>query len=1356
MAESCIFIPTVKKKQSKLYKELLNKTANNRPLTNLCYAAAQHPSIKAKVSAKDLNSLGEIPLSILNNILDIDSMIPSQERINQFNKEIGAVDENGVKVRYNTPDEILDKVLEFNNNHDTYVANIVFKNDKFNIEISSITTSNYNANYYYKRNKARYDKINSYLANTLGFNTSGYSNNIISKFNFLNSQYVVNFITNHNGKGFRGIYDSTMVDLLKHWMYDNIYLERLYNTVNGATREEIDNKINSLLMYVSNPTYANPNLLDGIDNLDYVKQLAEGFLSNVNTKLNTIYSGSFIEMLQKEELAVENDKKVFNLPATDIKGILKDLYSRFHLDKDLQQTSVAQLKTLGDLTNRLLTSRMKALRLLKNNKELLKSESRKIKEYQADIKQAKYGESIFKMMVEINEMINSFVTDMNDKELPLNDFDRSDVKAFRDKAQYLNRIFSFLEENMDVIKACSDIHTLKENTGDDITDEALLDSICKAASTIQSQMNKLERYAIEERFQVVYDYLKIYWGNNDIKGDGNTNYSLESMLRAADRDVNLIYRFLLSMGQSKDAILGLVYESTLEAKRRMNEKFSKVEFLMNEATEALYSSGSDSKFCFEFDKEGVPTGRLLSNINWNKWKEDIQNYRKYLEESGKYTKERIDTLVEKWKRDNMEEVELFNGSIQFKEALKRTAEQLYGKDVSEKIYNRKFMLPKADAYGNNNLDKLSQVQRNYYYQMMAFKSILSREMPFNDINIFNAVQIAGTTLNQVEQAGGFMDFVKNKLRDVLEKREDDYDFGGDEFTDMLSANNIVQVESDVNNKLIQTVPILFSRKIKDKRRLSTNMSHAMNAWIAGAIQYEEMNAISDLLELTQGYLTDHVNGRKTNQIIGNKSLLDIFTFGKETYVNTINKTKGLNSDILLNDFYEKNVYGKHKKTSKTVSVFGVDVSLDKAADLMTRYTSFTGLAVNVMGAQANLLVGKLQMVIEAGAGEFFNLKDFAAAEAKYYQMLPELMNELNSNNKKSKLQLLGDYFDVTDDFLEKAREKGFNKDALSRILTNPNFLFMYGMGEHVLHFQTMLAVMNHIKVRNKKTGLSSTLLDVFSVKLGASKKNGELEINTDDYEIISKDKKGNEVYTQLTQEHINRVRKQIKHCNNTMHGAFGSIDRGTIHQFAFGRLIMNFRQWMPAHYARRFQGKHYDADLGEFRQGYYVSTWEFLKNVFTDKKLMFNLKACWNELSETDKFNVKRARTECILLVMLCAEIACLGTYKDKKGNWAYRNLMYQLRRMRMETTASVPFTVVPFMENILNIINSPMASISSFRKAASLLNITNLYKEVEGGKHKGENLWLHNAERNVPLYGQIKAQLIDFVDEDYLFNVFN
>ena len=56
----------------------------------------------------------------------------------------------------------------------------------------------------------------------------------------------------------------------------------------------------------------------------------------------------------------------------------------------------------------------------------------------------------------------------------------------------------------------------------------------------------------------------------------------------------------------------------------------------------------------------------------------------------------------------------------------------------------------------------------------------------------------------------------------------------------------------------------------------------------------------------------------------------------------------------MNDFWEANVIGRRKKAF----VLG-GVNIDKIADSLTRYTSVIGLSANALGAQANLLVGKV-------------------------------------------------------------------------------------------------------------------------------------------------------------------------------------------------------------------------------------------------------------------------------------------------------------------------------------------------------------------------------------------------------------
>jgi hypothetical protein len=161
------------------------------------------------------------------------------------------------------------------------------------------------------------------------------------------------------------------------------------------------------------------------------------------------------------------------------------------------------------------------------------------------------------------------------------------------------------------------------------------------------------------------------------------------------------------------------------------------------------------------------------------------------------------------------------------------------------------------------------------------------------------------------------------------------------------------------------------------------------------------------------------------------------------------------------------------------------------------------------------------------------------------------------------------------------------------------------------------------------------------------------------------DRKGN-VVGDVNEEYIAKVKKRVSYVNKTMHGGFGEDDKSTAHKYALGRLFWNFRQWMPEHYARRFRGRYYNAELGEFREGYYTTAYKFVRDCvlgLKDKK--FIIATRWNELSDMEKYNLKRAISEVTLLALTTGLITLSATDdKDLKKNWAYKNFLYQLKRV--------------------------------------------------------------------------------------------
>lgn len=144
-----------------------------------------------------------------------------------------------------------------------------------------------------------------------------------------------------------------------------------------------------------------------------------------------------------------------------------------------------------------------------------------------------------------------------------------------------------------------------------------------------------------------------------------------------------------------------------------------------------------------------------------------------------------------------------------------------------------------------------------------------------------------------------------------------------------------------------------------------------------------------------------------------------------------------------------------------------------------------------------------------------------------------------------------------------------------------------------------------------------------------------------------------------------------------------------------------------------------------------------------------------------ERYNIKRAIAEIGILTIVSAALRSLGDEKDKKGNWAYRNLIYQLKRLQMESVASVPVPVpftgygpMGFLKAWLKVLNDPMASINTAERIAKLIDVTAVFDTIEEGKFKGENQYLHNLEYNLPFIPSIRKQ-IEMAEDNSLFNIF-
>ena len=117
-ADSCVLFPTIKGKKSQLYSDIYNRTGKDRPLTNFLYGLSKSDKVRSKFGAKDFNSQKELKSKAFLDFVDVDSLIEDKGKLDAAKAELGAYDV------YKTPEEILDKVIAFNDSHNDLRAKI--------------------------------------------------------------------------------------------------------------------------------------------------------------------------------------------------------------------------------------------------------------------------------------------------------------------------------------------------------------------------------------------------------------------------------------------------------------------------------------------------------------------------------------------------------------------------------------------------------------------------------------------------------------------------------------------------------------------------------------------------------------------------------------------------------------------------------------------------------------------------------------------------------------------------------------------------------------------------------------------------------------------------------------------------------------------------------------------------------------------------------------------------------------------------------------------------------------------------------------------------------------------------------
>ena len=1312
MARNCAIIPQVRNNKgqivdSKLFKGLLAYTGNNRSEATRLYLITKNSEfIKNWNSKLTLDENNEPTLRSLLQKTNLSDVIPESKVLERLNKEIGYY-----KKGTNSPallvsndenyQKLLQKAISFNQTsdfRDDYVAKIIKIQDTESPRIFIGVKVE-------KRNK-----LNSIDADKMAYNAN--LNNRLRDILAANGIAVGALTDLEKRMGINGVTDFDVARTAANGMIEMI---RLANGIEGekALPEEfahfaieamgesplINRLINNLsssglIGEILGDEYETYNTLYKGDTAKLAKEAAGKLLAKHLLKSEPIEQKPYKNLLERVISAIKSFFKTIN--ANQIQKAMYEADKDFgRLARDIlngrmdEEINVGNINSSGLFyqTNERVQRDRKLLQDIINNElKRLKIYEKRNPNSQFNVNQRLLIDRLELELADNNEVegiyafLDNALEELQKVSSRLEVLRNTPATNVNERASVLRDVRNYMYSYKNIVEDIRKALVDEERYTDNRYGQRIRVALDNASILIGDLFVKYNDVSMP----LFVDFIKPFVGENIMIPFGKFKGKMikaEDLVKMADEDISIFDRWLDSMADSSDYMLKVMDQAVKKSKEQARLRTIDVMKQLQAATIKLEKAGiKDTDWMFERDSKGDLSGNYISEINQALFKEKVREMFKSLNE--KYGKNPIGEDAEKYKKERQAWF-----------------------DANMEIVNGK-KVPKMSIYGNKQYQRLNAAQKEYYDTVMNIKSQLDSYLPEKYTTLTNAVKIRKDLLERVKSSDSVKSGTKQiweSIKDEFIRRTDDADFG-----DRATVK-------DFEGNEVQTLPIYFT-KLKEGESandISTDIVSTLTAYAAMANDFDEMNKVIDVLELGRDLLRE----RQVTQTQGGKPLVEKFkAVGRKVESKLTKEGEATRFVQRLNDFFEMQVYGRYMADEGTFGKTNIDKG--KVANFVNRVTSMNNLALNVLSGISNVATGTVMMRIESFAGEFFNEKNTITADRIYGQSLPEYLAEIGSRVKTSKLALWDELFNVMQEYEQNVREVNFDRKTwFSRMFSTSTLFFMNNAGEHWMQNRTSLALADAYKMK-APDGKIVSLWDAMEV----------VPINKDNKKVGAKLqlKQG---YTKadgsaFTQDDIIQFSRRSAAINQRMHGIYNKADRSAVQRLAIGRMGMMFRKWIKPSLNRRFKSATYNYDLDAWTEGYYRTSGRFLLQLARDlRETQFNLAARWNELTPTEKANIRRALTETGHFLAVMAIIGLIEWSDDKDRPWLVRMTEYQARRLYTELGTMIPGKSM--ISEGLKIIKSPAAGINTIEdmlNLTKLLNPWNYMDELQSGRYEGHS----------------------------------
>lgn len=1282
--KSCILWPEVNGKPSKLYKDMLNHT-KNRQLTNLLYSAYEaNPAVVQQLDAqkKTRDYLGQHRVEDVLNFFQYNKMLLEISDIDTIAFQAGAIDSDGKMIDYSDAKEALERADNINTNYKGVVAT-VDKHDSTNGPVYNIYVREKNGRTFTYTNDVK-NRLKVWDIYKQTFNSKGVDIENIP-------QEAKEFVSPMNP----GLVQQ-LINLKKFTLIGNLYKKDalLLFSLNTNTPqvqaliqyfgsiEEAAQAINDANAHTRNPTPHEITL----------------FLNAVNKSKQ--FNGIDLNAL-KQQVEQMTDQIITKSPEEQVRLELHKLNKKYKIDALEYHRIGDAISSLSEAAQEVALNLERQVKLLKDNR------STNVQERNKNIAE---GRKLTKNLTDLYKEIQAgryysgILSFLNEANIRVADIDNivedalsippvtADLEFYMNRAKKLYQVTILKKQYYQLLKALSDKSLIiDENISQQDMDQIrnLAERIKKVFDDKAKKVNSVTRATIK---------------NIMIKFAGDNVKDVTAFVNAVDlaiQDSTKMDSLLYAMSRASNPIIATMGGLINQAQLSRNDAMAEFSRRITKATKKLYASGSNSEFMYEDD------GHITSDIDWKLY------YRARAAQ------------IQALRSQHLDEWDFREALYNWEDANTEDREVDAKTHRTERVPNQNYRKTKDFQEG------WSDSQKEYYKEMMQIKGEIGTLLPEYARVQYLPPQLRRNMFDALGHAKGFKDVgtaIKNKAQNFYKVREDDDNYGSN--GNIVDGEDFTVTRGDFDNSQLKRIPIFYVNKV-EQGELLKDFSGGLQALAGTAINYNVMSSIEDCIN----FMGDFVKNTDDNSgSTDNKTKAEVVDNGKVRIVRDLKSwaKRNYNTEQMVESFINQHLYGIYRDPNE-------NKTLRKIVGNLVGYTSFKGLATNLKGMVSNYLMGEFQMLIEAGAGEFYGFKDYAWAHSKLFGssgVTGEIWDLLNET-KNSKSQLFAELFDPTQDNFDEKSHVRYHKNMFRKLLSHDLSFMGYGAGEYLIHYVGMYACLHHQKVLYN--GKEISFYDAFEV---VNKGNGAAEL------LIKQgvtDLQGNPI----TDDFIREVRNKVQQANQTTHGAMDKEHKGLIYQHWYGAMAMNFRQWMVEHYSRRFRKRYFDANIGKWREGYWRSLYRALMDEYKDNKeeqgrikaifkfvaelTSFTIRGrlIWDKLDDVQKYNLGRAHTELCLLATLYALSFILrlapGGDDDFRGNMAARFWLYQLKRMILDTEAAMPHPAA--IQNFVTILQSPMASVNTINSLLyAVYGIGDITEDIQSGPHKGENKYVRNV----------------------------